>query len=176
MIYFCCRSDNASPTNPILLPTERPFVLYRHGGDCQKVVNMTVVEDYILWNDEFSFNKDDTHGSFPDDDGGKRKHKLHYCHYTPKWYALKILLYRWTKTWRVLRYIIVLHCIIAAESDKNLVSLILVSCVQKLYFQAKLMKFVYKIYMKEFAFQCITGKWFVHYILSMILLLWQSTN
>ena len=84
MINFCCRSDNTSPTNPILLPTEIPFVLYRYGGDCQKVVNMTVVEDYILWIDEFSFNKDDARGSFPDDDGGKKKHKLHYCHYTPK--------------------------------------------------------------------------------------------
>ena len=84
MIHFCCRSDNVNPTNSILLPVERPFVLYRYGGDCQNVVNMTVVEDYILWNNEFSFNKDDAHGSFPDDDGGKRKHKLHYCHYSPK--------------------------------------------------------------------------------------------
>ena len=84
VIYFCCRSDNASPTNPILLPTEKPFVLYRYGGDCQKVVNMTVMEDYILWNGEFSFNMDDARGSYPDDDGGKKKHKLHYCHYTPK--------------------------------------------------------------------------------------------
>lgn len=84
MINFCCRSDNASPTNPIQLPIEKPFVLYRHGRECQEVVDMRVVEDYILWNDEFSFNKDDAGGSFPDDDGGKKKHKLHYCHYSPK--------------------------------------------------------------------------------------------
>ena len=85
VINFCCRSDNASPTNAIQLPTQEPFVLYRHGRKCQKVMGMRVVDDYILWNNEFSFNKDETGGSVPDDDidGGKKKHKLHYCHYSP---------------------------------------------------------------------------------------------
>jgi hypothetical protein len=82
MINFCCRSDNGNPANPMQMPNETSFVLYRQGGECQKVVGMRVVEDYILWNDEFSRNKDETSGSFPDDDGGKRKHKLHYCHYS----------------------------------------------------------------------------------------------
>ena len=83
VINFCCRSDNGGPTNPIQLPTERPFVLYRHGHECQRVMGMRVVEDYILWIDEFAFNKDKTSGNFPYDDGGKKKHKLHYCHYSP---------------------------------------------------------------------------------------------
>ena len=83
VINFCCRSDNGGPTNAIQLPTQEPFVLYRHGLKCQKVMGMSVVEDYILWNDEFAFNKDKTSGSIPDDDGGKKKHKLHYCHYSP---------------------------------------------------------------------------------------------
>ena len=83
VINFCCRSDNGNPTNPIQLPTEKPFVLYRYGHECQKVTGMRVVEDYILWNDEFAFNKDETGGSFPYDDGGNKKHKLHYCHYSP---------------------------------------------------------------------------------------------
>ena len=82
VINFCCRSDNGSPSNPIQLPTGEPFVLYRRGRKCQKVMGMRVVEDYILWNDELSFNKDEKSGSIPDDDGGKRQHKLHYCHYS----------------------------------------------------------------------------------------------
>ena len=83
MINFCCRSDNGDPTNPIQMPTEKPFVLYRHGKKCQKVVGMRVVEDYILWNNEFTSNADEASGSYPFDDGGKREHKLHYCHYSP---------------------------------------------------------------------------------------------
>ena len=84
LINFCCRSDNGNPTNPIQMPTEKPFVLYRYGGKCQKVVGMRDEEDYILWINEFTRNKDETGGSFPDDDGGKREHKLHYCHYSPE--------------------------------------------------------------------------------------------
>ena len=81
-IQFCCRSDNGDPRNPIQMPTETPFVLYRQGSKCQEIVGMQVVEDYILWNDEFSRNKDEASGSYPYDDGGKRQHKLHYCHYS----------------------------------------------------------------------------------------------
>ena len=83
VIHFCCRSDNGSPSNPMQMPMETSFVLYRYNKQCQEVMGMRVVEDYILWIDEFAFNKDDTGGSFPDDDGGKKKHKLHYCHYSP---------------------------------------------------------------------------------------------
>ena len=64
MINFCCHSGNGNPTDPIQLLTEKPFVLYRYGRECQKVMGMRVVEDYILWNDEFVFNKDETGGSF----------------------------------------------------------------------------------------------------------------
>ena len=84
LINFCCRSDYRSPRNPILMPTEVPFVLYRYNEQCQEVKGMIVQKDFILWNNEFSFNKDETSGSFPDEDGGKRKHKLHYCHYSPE--------------------------------------------------------------------------------------------
>ena len=82
-IYFCCRND-AEPTKQIQIPPEIPFVLYRYGGVCQKVAGMTVIEDYIQWCNEFAFNQDKVDGLYPDDDGGKRMHKLHYCHYSTK--------------------------------------------------------------------------------------------
>ena len=47
VINFCCRSDNGSPKNPMWMPTETSFVLYRYNKECQKVTGMIVVEDYI---------------------------------------------------------------------------------------------------------------------------------
>lgn len=82
-INFCCRSDSL-PKEPAVFPVENTFVLYRYSSyeRCQTVVGMRVQEDYILWIDEFAFNRDERKGSYPDDDGGKKKHKLHYCYYT----------------------------------------------------------------------------------------------
>ena len=81
-IFFCCRSD--APSNkPMLMPTHDPFVLYRHTGHCQKVQGMTVQEDYIEWINEGVRNKDEASGAFPDNySGKKRRHRLHYCHYS----------------------------------------------------------------------------------------------
>ena len=84
LMYFCCRSDNGSPRNPMLMPANVPFVLYRYGGTCQEITGMKVTEDYITWNNEFTFNKDEVSGSYPDDDPQEaKKHTLHYCHYSP---------------------------------------------------------------------------------------------
>ena len=80
-VYFCCRNDAAFDTT-MQMPADQSFVLYRYGGQCQKVAGMRVQEDYIQWIDEFAFNGDKSSGFYPDDDGGKRKHKLHYCHYS----------------------------------------------------------------------------------------------
>ena len=80
-IFFCCRSDGKA-SKPIQMPLDEPFVFYRYNGQCQAVANMKVSEDYILWSDELLRNKDERSGEHPDDDGGKRKHKLHYCYYS----------------------------------------------------------------------------------------------
>ena len=55
-IYFCCRSDGSYLT-PIALPTSTPFYLYRLGGDCQRVSGMSITGDYIITDDENSFNQ-----------------------------------------------------------------------------------------------------------------------
>ena len=81
-IFFCCRSDGSYKI-PIRMPVGMPFVLYRYGGHCQKVMNMSVQEDYIKWVGELvSFIWDKRSGNHPDDDGGSKNYLLHYCHYS----------------------------------------------------------------------------------------------
>lgn len=85
-IFFCCRSD-AETSVAMTMPTARPFILYRHGGACQIVAGMKVKEDYIEWisnTHKLLFNKNAVYGLHPDDDGGKRRYRLHYCHYSAK--------------------------------------------------------------------------------------------
>ncbi|XP_035677527.1 uncharacterized protein LOC118416513 [Branchiostoma floridae] len=82
-IYFCCRSDGNRRT-PILLPSRRPFYLFRQSSyGCQEVLNMRVTEEYYLWDDENSYNDDTNWGSHPYDSGDGRNHKLWYCYYQP---------------------------------------------------------------------------------------------
>ena len=82
LTYFCCRNDGHT-TNPIILPRDRPFYLYRkHRTDgCQRVRWMNYREEYVRWDNEDSNNDDTTSGDFPYEDGGSDNHKLHYCYY-----------------------------------------------------------------------------------------------
>ena len=79
-IEYCCRSDGL-PSEPMPLPTDMPFVLYRYGGTCQEVLGMTVHQDYIKWDDEDFMNKDKCDGEHPDDDSCSNDHFIYYCHY-----------------------------------------------------------------------------------------------
>lgn len=83
LIHYCCRSDRRH-RKEIVLPTDRPFVLYRYGGKCQKVKGTTVTEDYIKFDDNDLNNKDHCEGAHPDDDGCKKNHHLHFCYYSRK--------------------------------------------------------------------------------------------
>ncbi|KAK6174981.1 hypothetical protein SNE40_013528 [Patella caerulea] len=52
-------------------------------SNCHLVHGMTVIEEYLKWDDEDSKNKDKDYGAHPFDDGGSRDHKLHFCYYSP---------------------------------------------------------------------------------------------
>ena len=83
-IYFCCR-NNGRYSDPIQLPTEDPFVLYRYGGQCQNVTGATFEEHFIKFDkssDIFSTSK--CEGAHPDDDDCDKYHKLHFCYYHKK--------------------------------------------------------------------------------------------
>lgn len=83
-IRYCCRQDG-SALQPILLPPNKPFGMYRHGGTCQKVFGMTERQFRVTFDGENSgVNEGTCSGNHPDDDecdGGD--HKVWFCSYTP---------------------------------------------------------------------------------------------
>ncbi|XP_050416954.2 uncharacterized protein LOC126830600 [Patella vulgata] len=79
-IDFCCRQD-ALPTHEILLPTEKPFILFKYTRECQHIKDMVVREEYIVWTDDNYHGHDKVTGAHPFDDGGHDLHKLHFCYY-----------------------------------------------------------------------------------------------
>ena len=80
-IHYCCRSD--SPTwLGMRLPTSQPFVLYRHGGNCQTVRGMTVRQLFVHFDDEDSSNDNSCSGSNPDDSDCDRDQGMYFCYYS----------------------------------------------------------------------------------------------
>lgn len=56
-IHYCCRSDGL-PDSKVVLPTGRPFYLYRYNGTCQGVEGMSVEAEEMVIDTESSYNKD----------------------------------------------------------------------------------------------------------------------
>ncbi|GFS00789.1 apextrin-like protein 1 [Elysia marginata] len=82
MLFFCCQNSTYA-TDPIELPTDSSFFLYRYGGVCQAVQGMSVSEEYIMINTEDSTYLQNFHGSLPDIDLlGDSLLKLNLCYYT----------------------------------------------------------------------------------------------
>ena len=79
LVEYCYRSDG-NPHMPMVLPTSKPFILYRYGGRCQKVEGMYYSNLYIRWDDENHRNRDKCHGSHPDATC-KRNQTLNFCFY-----------------------------------------------------------------------------------------------
>ena len=82
IIDFCCRNDGSTAT-PIILPTNRPFILMptQRGRLCQAVFGMKVTYQWFKWDDEDSHNKSFRGGSHPYDASGKHDHWLSFCLY-----------------------------------------------------------------------------------------------
>lgn len=81
-INYCCRSDGNHFT-PIILPTSKPFVLYRYGGRCQQVKGMRCTQLYIKWDDNNVINRDKCLGVHPDTTC-KVDQLLYFCYYYKK--------------------------------------------------------------------------------------------
>ena len=62
IINYCCLSDGF-PSNPIFLPTDEPFFLFKYKThecqQCQQVKRMSVSEEWFKWDTEdmFPFNE-----------------------------------------------------------------------------------------------------------------------
>ncbi|XP_014668656.1 PREDICTED: uncharacterized protein LOC106809932 [Priapulus caudatus] len=79
-IWYCCKSDG-NTDDPIALPTEKPFYLFKHGDACQQVRGMTVSEEWFEWDCEDDiFPKSDYYGSVPTSEID-RNVKIYYCYY-----------------------------------------------------------------------------------------------
>ena len=79
LVQYCCRSDGNHRT-PMVLPTSRPFILYRYGGRCQRVRGMYYSNLYIRWDDEDLRNRDKCYGRHPDTTCRKNQ-VLRFCYY-----------------------------------------------------------------------------------------------
>lgn len=88
---FCCRSDGL-PTEPIILPTDRPFYLFQYKRDvCQKVANMKVSEEWLRFDDEdFKTPSNSELGAvhpgmeFWNEATGASGSEVYYCYYEPQ--------------------------------------------------------------------------------------------
>lgn len=76
-IYYCCRADGVAASNPIYLPTDLPFVLFKSGSHlCQKVEGMQVKSEYFYSTALFQILSTLT-----------RRKTLIKTTYTEKWYC-----------------------------------------------------------------------------------------
>ena len=82
MINFCCRND-APLSTPMMLPIDKPFVLYRYGGTCQSVAGTKVQDEFVKFNSPSRVrSRNKCTGSYPDDDSCNERHILHFCYYS----------------------------------------------------------------------------------------------
>ena len=82
-IFFCCRDDGYT-TNVINLPTDAPFVLFKHNThQCQRVNNANIKEEYFRWdNEDDSGYISELYGKRPFLDLSNNNIKMYYCYYS----------------------------------------------------------------------------------------------
>lgn len=106
-IEYCCRADGVTH-QPIVLPSDEPFYLLKHGDECQEVENMNVKEEWVYWSGESSFNLDSEGGIYPKIERSKSPFtftRLFYCYYIPK-LRVEVSLSSWFETFLVVMYIV----------------------------------------------------------------------
>ena len=84
IIKYCCRTDGYA-TNPINLPTDKPFVLFKSNTRlCQEVNGMEVKDEYFYWDNEDENPGSSITGSINAETNDKLDVKLYYCYYYKK--------------------------------------------------------------------------------------------
>ncbi|XP_059174019.1 uncharacterized protein LOC131954399 [Physella acuta] len=76
--FFCCRSDGPA-SEPVYLPTARPFYLYRYKGECQRVEGMSVSSERLVL-DTDDVNTDVFQNQFHPD-GDINNWEIELCYY-----------------------------------------------------------------------------------------------
>ncbi|XP_048737411.2 uncharacterized protein LOC125652337 [Ostrea edulis] len=82
--FFCCRFDG-DIDNPIVLPKDEPFVLFKANGstDCQSVRGMVHQLEFFLFDDENINTKLYQNGSLPEVKRATNNTVIYFCYYTP---------------------------------------------------------------------------------------------
>jgi hypothetical protein len=75
---YCCRQDGPADVS-IYLPNSDPFYLYRYGGKCQQVHDMSVTEEFVVFDTENTGNHDKFGTVHPD--GNINNLRLELCYY-----------------------------------------------------------------------------------------------
>nr|XP_042905394.1 uncharacterized protein LOC107445139 [Parasteatoda tepidariorum] len=89
-INFCCRDDDRAD-NPIILPNDDPFYLFKYGDNCQKVEGMSEMEHYFHFNEDVEpWKKMEKEDGLPkyggmhpniDKDTYEKGIAIYYCYY-----------------------------------------------------------------------------------------------
>lgn len=81
LLRYCCRDDGFT-SNPIKLPKDTNFFLFRHADVCQQVDGMNVMDQWFYWDctDWFPNNEAGFLWTIPTCEVG-RNVKIHYCYY-----------------------------------------------------------------------------------------------
>lgn len=82
--YFCCRDDGKLDV-PIVLPKERPFILFvdSSADKCQEVRGMSHTLEFFAFDDTDGNPKPATNGSIPMMKDGDNNTEIYFCHYKP---------------------------------------------------------------------------------------------
>lgn len=84
IIQYCCRSDGNANDKIKFFPTDKPFVLYRYDGTCQRVAGMNAPQQfYVRFDDEDKNNATKCSGNYPDGNCTNDR-SMYMCYYTPK--------------------------------------------------------------------------------------------
>ena len=82
LIHYCCMT-NGDTSDPITLPSNRPFYLFPYDSSCQEVEGMNVSEEWFEWDDDEDTRSGNSTGSHPRRRSyGYGAQELQYCYYT----------------------------------------------------------------------------------------------
>ncbi|XP_072014750.1 uncharacterized protein [Amphiura filiformis] len=81
-IQFCCQTSGHT-SNPIYLPTDKNFFLFKYTYKCQQVHGMRATSEYFFWDTENTGNDDEATGHHPYEGVVYDGIRLEFCYYEP---------------------------------------------------------------------------------------------
>ncbi|XP_072014743.1 uncharacterized protein [Amphiura filiformis] len=79
-IEFCCQTSGYT-SNPIYLPMDTSFFLFKFNNECQQVHGMRATSEYFYWDTEDDDNDDEATGNHPYEGVVYSGIRLEFCYY-----------------------------------------------------------------------------------------------